>query len=202
MLCLYTLPSFGLVLDVRSGILHGATGVTVGSAIYDVIFREGSCITLFGNCDEVSDFFFSDISSAHAANLSLLNQVFLDTAAGLFDSVQTLTFGCENAPNRCGVLMPVGSQQPTLPFGAGSPVGTFVASTLFNHRLDHLDTHTGVGQAVRAADTTNSAGSIGATFSVWSLNNGGTNPIPAPAPIYLLLLGMMVWGFRSYSHPK
>lgn len=198
LLCLYAASSWSVILDVRNGLLHGAQEIQVGSQLLDVSFQEGTCIGLFDGCDETSDFFFSDITTAHDANLALLNQVFVDTAAGLFDSIQTLTFGCENAPSRCSVLTPVGDRDPViLPTDPG--LGTYTASVLFNHSLDHLDVHTGVGRAVRAADTTNSTPSFGVVHAVWSLSGnggGGTNPVPIPSTVYLLLIGLAALMFR------
>lgn len=142
----------------------------------------------------MNDFPFKTLTEAHDANQALLDQVFVDTLDGLFDSEPRTTFGCFNATSRCILETPVGSQPPSLPFGANDPNGTFVASTLFNNRLDNLDIHNGVGQAVRAADTSNSAGSTDSVFILWSVsggNGGGTNPIPIPGTLYLILTGLL-----------
>lgn len=203
MLCLHALPSLGVVLDVRSGILHGATGITVGSDVYDISFQEGTCIGLFDNCDEVSDFFFSDLTSAATANLALLDQVFLDGTQGMFDSIPSLTFGCERAGNQCVVQSPIGSQAPSLPLGADAPNGTYAASTLFNHKTESRDTHTGFGQAVRGATTVSPFDRLVITdgvFVIWSLSNSdggdGTNPVPIPATLYLLLIGLAIMAYK------
>ena len=45
------------VLDIVDGQLVGATGVEVDGSFYDVVFDEGSCVSIFSGCDEVSDFF-------------------------------------------------------------------------------------------------------------------------------------------------
>lgn len=63
-------PSLGLVVGlsaaafaatrvVENGSLVGARWVQVGSDDYHVDFRDGTCIELYGNCDEGSDFTFS-----------------------------------------------------------------------------------------------------------------------------------------------
>ncbi len=192
MLCLYALPSFSVMLDIRNGILHGAKEVQVGGALYDVAFRDGTCIDLYGNCDEANDFPFNG-SVAVIANLALLEQVFLDTAAGLFDTNPTLTFGCENAGNTCRVITPVDDQEPSLPLGAGSPNGNFSAAFLSNSVLERLDIHTGSGSGVRAGDTTSNINRpIGVTNALWS----PTTPVPIPATLYLVLVGMIALGYR------
>ncbi len=137
MLFLYAASPWSVILDVRNGLLHGAQEIQVGNQLLDVSFQEGTCIGLFSGCDETSDFFFSDITTAHDANLALLDQVFVDGSAGLFDSIQTLTFGCENAPSRCSVLTPVGDRDPVV---IGDGGGTYTASVLgeFNIKVQKV----------------------------------------------------------------
>lgn len=92
-------------LIVESGILKGATGVDVGGTLYDVAFVDGTCTALFGGCDEVSDFDFSDEAGAIAASTALLEQVFIDSLAGPFDSQPELTQGCSDDAV-CGAMIP------------------------------------------------------------------------------------------------
>jgi hypothetical protein len=78
------------------GQLIGAKGVSVHGKLYDVAFVDGSCSGIFSGCDQHSDFTFNNATTALAAAQSLLDQVFLDTSSGLFDSDPSLTLGCTN----------------------------------------------------------------------------------------------------------
>lgn len=82
-----------LVVD-GDGILTGARNVDVGGVLYDVDFRNGTCVDLFAGCDAKSDFAFQDAASATAASNALLSAVFLDGPSGPFDTDPTRTFGC------------------------------------------------------------------------------------------------------------
>lgn len=100
------------VLQVSAdGILTGAKGIFVrGSLSYDVEFIDGTCADLFSGCDDPTDFVFDDINSVIIAARTLLNSVFLDTAAGKFDARPELTRGCEfyrtDAIPQCAALTP------------------------------------------------------------------------------------------------
>jgi hypothetical protein len=93
--------SFGLTashaavlrIDPATSELLGATGVNVGGTLYDVDFLDGYCFTLFSGCDSESDFIFPTLATAAAASQALLDQVFVDTAEGKYDSDPTLTRG-------------------------------------------------------------------------------------------------------------
>ena len=80
-----------------TGELTGATGVNVGGALYDVEFLDGRCDSVFGACD-VGHFTYTDSAAARPAAQALLDQVFLDVAAGAFDSKPWLTRGCSSLP--------------------------------------------------------------------------------------------------------
>lgn len=81
-----------LLVDAN-GILTGANGVTVSGKLYDVTFADTSCNALFNGCS-VSAFTFTDFSAAMVGAQALLDQVFIDGAAGQFDSLPNKTFGC------------------------------------------------------------------------------------------------------------
>lgn len=123
---------------VSGGMLTGATGVTVGSlGIYDVGFFE-TCAGAFGTCS-ASNFDFHNGSDATVAAQALLDQVFLDTSAGQFDSMPNLTAGCPR--DFCNALVPYSAINPPVfqynaasngtaeivdyvVYGNGSPSGT------------------------------------------------------------------------------
>jgi hypothetical protein len=84
-------------LNVVGGILYGASDVDVGGTLYDVMFVDGSCITLFSGCDDSTDFFFHTFAGAGAASQALLDQVFLDTVQGSFDTMPQSIAGCSSS---------------------------------------------------------------------------------------------------------
>jgi hypothetical protein len=96
-----------LVID-GSGKLAGAKGVTVGAlGLFDVRFEDGTCAAVFGSCQGPDAFAFSTEGSALLASQALLDQVFLDSVSGQFDSNPALTVGCEaDSRDFCGVLTP------------------------------------------------------------------------------------------------
>jgi hypothetical protein len=82
-------------LDISSGQLLGASNVDVAGGLYNVEFLDGTCADVFAGCDELSDFAFGgDLDMARIAGEALLNQVFVDTYFGEFDSYPFLTNGC------------------------------------------------------------------------------------------------------------
>lgn len=91
------------VTDASTGKLLGATGVLVAGKSYDVQFKDGSCDGL-GLCG--NPFVFDDFFRATAAAEALLDQVFIDTAQGDFDSVPFLTEGCISEEVACTVMIP------------------------------------------------------------------------------------------------
>jgi hypothetical protein len=76
-----------------NGVLTGARGVIVGSSVYNVEFVDGTCASVYGSCT-TSSFDFTVEADARAAARSLLDQVFLDTPFGNFDSDTTKIRGC------------------------------------------------------------------------------------------------------------
>jgi len=97
-----------LIVD-SNGILQGATGVTVGGALYDVELLTGSCPALFSGCDAASDFQFQTSGAATLAAQALLDQVFLDGPQGMFDSLPLMNSGCAGyvgPPDRCVIYIP------------------------------------------------------------------------------------------------
>jgi hypothetical protein len=92
------------VVDGSTGKLTGATGVVVGSMLYDVEFLDGTCASVFLVCD-VAHFTFRSDDAAGLASEALLHQILLDVGTDFFDSDPTTSRGCEN-PGRCESLTP------------------------------------------------------------------------------------------------
>lgn len=89
-----------LIVD-GSGKLTGATDVSVLGTVYDVVFLDGTCASVFDGCDDHEDFTFGNSQEALFAGQALLDQVFV----GSFDDSPALTFGCSD-PSRCIVWFP------------------------------------------------------------------------------------------------
>lgn len=101
-----------VVLDVGSdGRLWGAKNVSILGALYDVEFKDGTCIALFNGCDIESDFAFHTLEDASEAAQALLEQVFLDGPLESFDSDPTLTNGCSSV-EVCRSHIPYGLFRP------------------------------------------------------------------------------------------
>ena len=105
-LALFGTPAFSATLLVEDGILIGAEGVVVDGDHYNVSFQLGTCVDLYNGCDEQSDFTFSSMPSATLAFQALIDQVFIDSSAGNFDSDPSLTRGCENLDQQCDISTP------------------------------------------------------------------------------------------------
>ena len=157
--------------------LVGATGIEINGEVYQVQFADSSCIFLFNDCDETTDFFFPDAQSGLEANLALLEQVLLDLPSGLFDSEPELTHGCYSHI-QCSIVTPVGSVAPQLE--------VFPAVFLINKKDQRNDIHTGSGSTFRASDfglRNSSADTL--TYAIWSKEAGSGVSVPVPASFLL-----------------
>jgi hypothetical protein len=103
-----TTTASAATLNVSGGQLLGASDVDVNGTLYDVEFLDGTCIALFGGCDEVSDFTFQNEWDVRDASQALLDEVFIDGMDGPFDTQPELTFGCDDVL-RCRVWTPYGT---------------------------------------------------------------------------------------------
>ncbi len=177
-----------LTLD-GGGRLLGATGVLVAGQLYDVEFRDGSCIELFGGCDALSDFAFNTPEQVQAASQALVDQVF--NAASATDLDATLTRGCENGGyfhlgvrgSTCWALTP-------FRFAIGGDLATHVAS---NDSRDAFDAAAGLNtQFVFGRGTSSTeSGWEGRTFAVWS-EAGSNAPVSVPGSAALAALGLLL----------
>jgi len=103
---LFLSSSSHAALIVVSDELVGATDIVIsGLGTYDVSFQDGSCANIFSGCDSLSDFSFDSYEQVHAASQALLEQIFIDTTLGQFDSNPELIAGCEDF-DKCIALIP------------------------------------------------------------------------------------------------
>jgi PEP-CTERM motif len=84
-----------LLVDPNTSKLIGADGVVLNGASYNVRFQDGFCVDVFPGCPRLDTFLFKTIEEGDAAARALLDQVFIDSALGVFDTDPTLTRGCE-----------------------------------------------------------------------------------------------------------
>lgn len=163
-----------VILDVDgNGQLLGASGVIVLSQSYDVVFLDGTCAGLFNGCDNVTDFAFTNATTASHARNALQLQVFFDGTEGQFHTDPELTRGCTDLVV-CRALIPFnlsGGQVTAVSYdnwagGAGGGVYTYLA--------------TGAPNIVDAQWT----------YAVFT----PTTSVPEPGALLLLSLGVIVAG--------
>ena len=157
-----------------SGELTGAVGVNVGGTLYDVAFVDGTCFAVFSGCDQASDFAFTNAADAAVAAQALIDQVFLDTGLGMFDTQPELTLGCEPGINFCAALVPSSTIAGAVTGGAALNVPAVLGDfpTVF---------------AVNSLDDTAATGGENLVWAVFSAQS-------LPAPSTLALIGVAVAG--------
>lgn len=176
------------VLQVNAGgILTGATDINIGGALYRVTFADGSCNSLFNGCTN-SAFAFSTEDSASAAAQALLDQVFIDSSAGNFDSVLGKVVGCLN-PNNCFTEIPFlrnpanSSVRTSRAFNEGSEMGDRVVQS-FN--VVHSDS-TAIGNN---------------NYAIFELTSPATIPVDVPEPTSIALFGLAMAGLAFNRRRK
>jgi hypothetical protein len=179
-------PSAAAVLNVSlDGQLMGASGVAVDGILYDVAFRDGTCIELFDGCDTGSDFTFyksggpgAASDDAEMASIALLDQVFIDGVDGQFDSISRLTNGLHT--NDFGSILTIWGVKSTNVFAAinysGSGVDEAYRVVGFAPNVD-TSTMTYHGYQV---------------YAVWSVAAVSDVPLPAGGVLLLSSLGGVV----------
>lgn len=173
-----------LIVD-SGGQLTGATNVDLGSlGFYNVTFVDGSCIDLFGGCDELSDFDFTTEAAASIAAQALLDQVFIDGPDGQFDTIPQNTFGC-GVEVLCSTFVPYGFRDDSTP-------GVWYAFAL-NHQADQQDT-----TAIMLLSADFDAGPQ-LTANIAKFEEIPPVPLPAALPLFgtgLGILGFLGWRRR------
>lgn len=184
---------------VVDGTLRGATGVEVAGSVYDVEFVEGSCSSLFAGCDEDSDFLFTDRATAGLAAGALLDQVFIDGDAGLFDSNPELTHGCPSGshPLGCRAYVPYTA---LLDCGGGSPC---FHTAISDNRSAGSPTADHVTAEFGPLPSTYGSGTVYEVWSVWTLASGPSVPSLGAFGVLLLsnvLICIGLAGVAARSH--
>lgn len=177
--------SHALTYDVVGGQLVGASDVNVGGLLYSVSFQDGSCASLYSGCNEASDFTFSTAADAQDASNALLDQVFVNSPFGNFDTAPELTLGITSTFLGF-VLTPFDNSGSTaLGFGALNRNGT---------------NNDGVFSLSFSATDTSSSGFF--TYAVWT-PNPSLPPVPLPPAVLLLLTALGgVFSLRHMSRRR
>lgn len=185
-----TVAATTLTVD-ENRILIGAKNVPVGAAIYDVEFKTGTCASLFTGCQNLP---FHNVDEAMKASVALMNNVFLDIAAGEFDSRPELTRGCESQGAfyySCIALTPF-QLSPT-----GQIVSAFWALNSAREYSDGANTY---GFLFLDDESIQFPGGQMRTWAVWTPSMA--SPIPEPKNQYLLLFGGLLLLLKSRSLAK
>jgi hypothetical protein len=169
-------------LIVISGELVGATGVVIsGLGTYDVSFEDGSCASVFSGCDELSDFGFSSVDQTISAGQALLEQVFVDSELGLFDSMPALIRGCEDE-NKCIALIP----------------NKLTESWVFSQNI--------INSATESGDKVSFSSNLGFEQSIIGRSNTTfavfTQVMHVPTPASALLFGFALIALVSFKRKK
>jgi hypothetical protein len=181
-----------LQIDPVTGILTGASGVSIEGASYEVSFRDGTCASVFSGCDSVSDFEFQSASSSLVASQALLDQGFIDVfppstydPAFAFDGRPGLTRGCLlGAYRECQALTPYGFANGTsILVGISDNRGTFFDP---QNDLASNGSHLLFDGGGSPADSSNDGQQV---FAVWSLSP--VVSVPEPGSLALLGLGLV-----------
>ena len=189
--------SSNTVLDIKGSTLFGAFGVDVNGVLYDVQFKDGTCIELYSGCDENTDFPFTNPTDLNDGLLlgmamqALLDQVFVDSSLGAFDTTPNLMNGC-NVPGGCNIATPLSVS------GAGG-LGVFVTH---NWKPEHRDDVSSGGGGFNTDDTRPSLGPGFVedikVYAVW--NQSSVSEVPIPAAVWLFGSGLIgLIGMRKKS---
>ena len=174
----FAAPSYVVV----GGELTRILDVDVGGVLYDVEFKDGTFATALGGVFD----FAAQADAVVAA--SALDGAIADTAAGSFDSVPGLTFGCETI-NDCGMLTPY-------QFDA---LGRVVSALLINTNAS--DTIANADARLQTFDTTAALNFVWADWTRSTVNS----VLPEPSSFALLISGalaglLLLWFRRRVAH--
>ena len=165
-----------LIVD-GNGQLTGAQGVDVQGTLYDVAFAEGTCTTSNDACGRI----FGSANQALLAAQALLDQVFINTSLGNFDSSPFLTSACGVAgPGACNANV-------AYSFSSFGSIQTVISATAQNASASpfgDLDS-VRITNATRLTNTANSPSTFWAVFS----NSRIPSPVPEPGTWLMMILG-------------
>jgi hypothetical protein len=154
-ICLATSGAQAAALVVVGGELLGATGVNVGSTVYDVQIVEGTCVDLYDGCDDLSDFTFTTLADAELAGQALFDLVYRDVGLGNFDTVPNLNIGCSGA-----------SCATAFPFGLPDASNVSIVSAV--NQVDEVGDVVISGPSLRTYDSSTDTFHDLTTYAIWT----------------------------------
>ena len=152
------------------GNLLGASNVDVRGSLYNVEFLGGSCESIFGGCNEASDFLFTTSSDAVTASTALLAEVLTDIGLGNFDTNPLLTNDCFSSSS-CFIFTP---------YAINSQSGTVQIAYAHNNIVETSDT-TNTGGFSKSSTASN------LNYAKWTQ----VSAVPVPAAIWLFGTGII-----------
>jgi hypothetical protein len=170
-MCAHAAPT--LLVD-QSGVLRGADHLVVSGRYYDVTFADGSCDSLFQGC---SAFQFTNRQDSSEAARVLLDEVLIDSPAGMFASQPKLVSGCADS-TLCVIYIPDVLISPTYVDGAA-------AFDAFHHPLFAR----GVGNFGAPSDYDTGEDDHDNTYAVFRLSDLQAE-VPEPNSIFLMGLAL------------
>lgn len=174
LLCVcWTGAASAVSLVLTDGKLSGARGVDVGGILYDVDFRSGTALDVYGA--DMSGVFFTTLAEATSATQALSSQVL----TGIYDTDPSMTYG-----------VPAGGMNGA---GFGAFVTAYAFSNLgcappscawFYRFLNYADESADFMQRIGHGT---SFGTAGYLYADWSL--ASVSPVPLPGALGFILSG-------------
>lgn len=183
-LCVFLYAQIGVaaLVNVATGEIEGGTNeditgalnVEVNGALYDVIFKDDTCMSIFDNCDNDNDFTFQTQGEAKFASEALRDQVYGGVFENMyFDTTPDWTFGI-GLVSRGNIVTPYGlnssGEAEYVLFGnaEGRDAAEFISSGSIATNWD-------------------AGGSNGSVYALWT----PVSPVPVPAAIWLFGSGLL-----------
>jgi len=184
-------------LDIQAGRLMGAFGVQVNGTFYDVAFVDGTCVSLFDGCDELSDFVVNDLEDSIAFAQAIENILGNDP----FDREPELTNGCGNE-HICFIYTPIHFDADPNMVRVRSALNLETIDSESAYAYVPVDKNT-VFANHHTHDPNDPLPNFDATYAVWSLS-AAPEPVPSSGALaqVVIVLSLLLLGARSMRREK